>query len=76
LEETMNNEPTTPSVTDLSNLSRGDEIEARRGSICYRGRVKDIAAGLGMIWIREDGHGGRRALPMNDYSIHRAASTP
>lgn len=72
----MNNEPTTAPVTDLSNLSRGDEIEARRGSICYRGRVKDIAAGLGMIWIREHSHGGRRALPTDDYSIHKATPAP
>jgi hypothetical protein len=72
----MDNEsPTTP-VTDLSILSRGDDIEARRGSICYRGRVKDIAAGLGMIWIREHGHGGRRALPADEYSIHRAVPGP
>jgi hypothetical protein len=72
LEDIMDNEPTTRPVTDLSLLNRGDDIEARRGSICYRGRVKEVAAGLGMVWIREHGHGGRRALPADDYTIHRA----
>jgi hypothetical protein len=70
----MNNEPVTALITDISSLSRGDHIEARRGSVCYRGRVKEIAAGLGMVWIREHGHGGRRALPSEDYSIRRTVS--
>ncbi|NKX50260.1 hypothetical protein HER39_06690 [Arthrobacter deserti] len=70
----MDNQPQTVIVTDISLLSRGDDIEAHRGSICYRGRVKDTAPGLGMIWIREHGHGGRRALPADDYSIRRAAA--
>ena len=64
-------QPETAPVTDISELNPGDEIEARRGRACYRGKVKDTAPGLGMVWIREHGHGGRRALPADDYSIHR-----
>ncbi|WP_246262491.1 hypothetical protein [Arthrobacter mobilis] len=58
-------------VRDISLISRGDHIEARRGTTCYRGRVKDTAPGVGLVWIREHGRGIRRALPADEYSIYR-----
>jgi hypothetical protein len=72
MEDTVNIEPQSTPVTDLSGLRRGEDIEARRGTASYRGRVKETAPGLGMVWIREHS-GALRALSVDDCSIHRVA---
>jgi hypothetical protein len=57
-------------LRDLSGLPPGTEIEARDlNSIRYRGRVVDTAPGLGIVWIREAGHGARRILDQHEFSL-------
>lgn len=68
----MQNETERTPVRDISLIRRGDRIEARRGmETCYRGDVKDTAPGLGMLWIREEGRHGRRAVSLDDFTILR-----
>ncbi|MCG2622125.1 hypothetical protein LVY72_09360 [Arthrobacter sp. I2-34] len=68
----MHTDQQTAPIVDLSLLHRGDEVEARRGGTAYyRGRVHATAPGLGMLWIREQGRNARRAVPADEYSIHR-----
>jgi hypothetical protein len=71
LEDIMQHETGTARIRDITKLRRGDRVEARRDSTCYSGQVKDTAPGLGMLWIREDGGHGRRAVSADDFSIWR-----
>ncbi len=71
MEDSVNTGHFGAPIRDISLISRGDDIEARRGTTCYRGRVKDTAPGLGLVWICEHGRGVRRALPADEYSIYR-----
>lgn len=48
-------------VRNLNDLQRGDEIEAMILSVVHhRGRVQDVAPGIGAVWIRTTA--GKRAL--------------
>lgn len=68
----MQHETAGQPITDISLIRRGDCIEARRGdTTCYRGDVKDTAPGLGVLWIRETGRHGRRAVTLDDFTILR-----
>lgn len=59
-------------VQDLTQLNRGDEIEARQHDVVhYRGMVIDTAPGLGVVWISEDLLGSRKLLHLDEYSIWR-----
>ncbi|HEX2248394.1 MAG TPA: hypothetical protein VHH13_12690 [Arthrobacter sp.] len=69
----MNHEARRIPVSDISLIRRGDRIEACRGDqTCYRGDVKDTAPGLGILWIREEGRHGRRAVSLDDFTILKA----
>ncbi|AUI52939.1 hypothetical protein SAMN04489742_3622 [Arthrobacter crystallopoietes] len=60
-------------VRDVSLIRRGDWIEAYRGGqTCYRGDVTETAPGLGIIWIRENGRHGRRAVSLDDFTVLRS----
>lgn len=52
-------------VRNLNDLRRGDQVEAMiRSVVHHRGKVLDLAPGLGAVWIRSDA--GRRALIHTD----------
>lgn len=66
--------PTTARIHDLSTLSPGTVVEARRNNqVYYCGRVEDIIPGLGIVWIRDDMAGHRALLDLTEYSIWHAA---
>jgi hypothetical protein len=59
-------------IRNLGTLRRGDAVEARiQNDVQYRGRVVRTAPGVGLVWIREDDGGERRAVSQSDYSIWR-----
>ncbi|NKX54114.1 hypothetical protein HGG74_06060 [Arthrobacter sp. E918] len=54
----------------MSGLLPGTHIEARDlNDVRCRGRVEDVAPGLGVAWIREDGLGARRIVDLHEYSL-------
>lgn len=55
---------------DLSRLRPGMEIEARDlNAVRFRGHVVDAAPRLGVVWILEAGHGARRILDQQEFSL-------
>ncbi|MDP5226822.1 MULTISPECIES: hypothetical protein [Arthrobacter] len=66
-------------ISSLHQLRRGDEVEAERfhlqprTTFVRRGRVQDIAPGLGVVWIRDAETGQRRVLDSQDYQLWRLA---
>ncbi|WP_245580158.1 hypothetical protein [Arthrobacter castelli] len=75
--ENISEEPSTirfKRIRSLRNVSRGDEIEARRGNtIYYQGQVQETAPGLGTVWIKQAADGARRALSQDDYTFWKTA---
>jgi hypothetical protein len=73
LEVIMQHSRNLTPVRDVSLIRRGNWIEAYRGGqTCYRGDVTETAPGLGIIWIREDGRHGRRAVSLDDFTVLRS----
>lgn len=67
---TLEAEAGTIRLQDLSGLRTGAHIEARDlNSVRYRGEVVDTAPGLGIVWIREAGHGTRKILDQHEFSL-------
>ncbi|MFJ3957271.1 hypothetical protein [Arthrobacter sp. NPDC090010] len=64
-------------ISSLHQLRRGDHVEAERfrtlprPPFIRRGRVQDIAPGLGVVWIRDADTGQRRVLDSQDYQLWR-----
>lgn len=55
-------------------LSPGDIVEARRGErLLHRGRVTDVAAHQGLLWIMDTVSGGRRLLDNSEMEITRVS---
>lgn len=59
-------------IRNLGALRRGDAVEARfHNDVQYRGEVVRTAPGVGLVWIRDEAGGRRRAVSASDYSIWR-----
>ncbi|WP_336714190.1 hypothetical protein [Arthrobacter sp. USHLN218] len=59
-------------IRNLGALRRGDAVEARfQNDVQYRGHVVRTAPGVGLVWIRDEAGGRRRAVSASDYSIWR-----
>jgi hypothetical protein len=56
-------------IRKLSELRRGDLIEARSGVTVLRGTVYDTAPGIGLVWIRDEDTHYRRAIQEEDFSL-------
>jgi hypothetical protein len=57
-------------LADLSQFHRGDHVEAgQNDEVYYQGRVESTAAGLGVVWIRENRFNRRRMLHTDEYFI-------
>ncbi|WP_052207279.1 hypothetical protein [Sinomonas humi] len=56
-------------IRKLSELRRGDLIEARSGVTVLRGAVYDTAPGIGVVWIRDEDTRRRRAIQEEDFSL-------
>lgn len=53
-------------------LRPGDLVEGRRGGrLLHRGRVTDVAAHQGLLWIMDTVSGGRRLLDSSEVEITR-----
>lgn len=67
-------------VRALDQLHRGDEIEARLSIgpgyddvVIRRGRVQEIAPGIGVVWIMDHVSGMRKAISADECSVWRVA---
>ena len=59
-------------IRNLGHLRRGDSVEARMdNAVQYRGRVDRTAPGVGLVWIRADADGSRRAISIEDSTVWR-----
>lgn len=55
-------------------LSPGDVVEAWRGGrLLHRGRVTDVAANQGLLWIMDTVSGSRRLLDHSELEITRVS---
>ncbi|MEV7649648.1 hypothetical protein [Arthrobacter sp. NPDC089319] len=69
----VNSTPTR--IRNLGHLRRGDSVEARMdNAVQYRGRVDRTAPGVGLVWIRDDADGSRRAISTQDCTVWRLPS--
>ena len=67
-------------IRAISQLHRGDEIEARLSVgpayddvVIRRGLVQETAPGIGVVWIMDRVSGMRKALPTDECSVWRVA---
>ena len=61
-------------VRRLSDLHRGEPIEAHSGRTVLRGTVYDTAPGIGVVWIRLEGSRQRRAVQVEDFALWRVSA--
>ncbi|WP_457973856.1 hypothetical protein [Arthrobacter sp. D1-17] len=55
-----------------ADLAPGDLVEGRRGGrLLHRGRVTDVAAHQGLLWIMDTVSGSRRLLDSSELDITR-----
>lgn len=55
-------------------LRPGDLVEGRRGGrLLHRGRVTDVAAQQGLLWIMDTVSGSRRLLDTSELDITRSS---
>lgn len=61
-------------IRNLTDLHRGDEIEAVVSHVVHhRGRVLDVAPGLGAVWIRTAA-GKRSLIHADEYRLWHVSS--
>ncbi|BCW08573.1 MULTISPECIES: hypothetical protein [Micrococcaceae] len=70
----------TTRIRAISQLHRGDEIEARMSVgpayddvVIRRGRVQETAPGIGVVWIMDHVSGMRKAINTDECSVWRVA---
>ncbi|WP_077488677.1 hypothetical protein [Sinomonas mesophila] len=61
-------------VRRLTDLHRGELIEARSGRTVLRGTVYDTAPGVGVVWIKLEDSRQRRAIQAEDFALWHVAS--
>ncbi|KQR02592.1 hypothetical protein ASF74_19125 [Arthrobacter sp. Leaf145] len=70
----------TTRIRAISQLHRGDEIEARLSVgpayddvVIRRGRVQETAPGIGVVWIMDYASGMRKAINTDECTVWRVA---
>ena len=61
-------------VRRLTDLHRGELIEAHSGRTILRGTVYDTAPGVGVVWIKLEDSAQRRALQTEDFALWHVAA--
>lgn len=56
-------------IRRLTDIRRGELIEARSGQTVLRGTVYDTAPGVGLVWIRLEASHARRAVQSEDFTL-------
>jgi hypothetical protein len=56
-------------IRRLTDVRRGELIEARSGHTVLRGTVYDTAPGIGLVWIRLEQSRLRRAVQSEDFTL-------
>ncbi|MEX5258481.1 hypothetical protein [Kocuria arenosa] len=67
----------TPWIHDLARVRPGDRIEAwDQDHLRHAGTVSQVAAHLGVLWVREASTGLPRLIPAREYRLRRTSVAP
>lgn len=65
---------TDPWIHDLARVHLGDRIEVwGQHHLCHAGTVSQMAAHLGVLWVREASSGLPKLIPAEDYRLRHAS---